>query len=111
MTAQSDLQGLAIDLPEPAGKSADAKSRLDVQWVPAPAAGQMYLKVGLGSKLKAWLLRRESDKTGPYFVSGAVGTTLPDKLPAKCLVIDVRQSRLGVNVWESAVDEFGVPAR
>lgn len=111
MTAQSDLQGLVIDLPEPAGKSADAKSRLDVQWVPAPAAGQMYLKVGLGSKLKAWFLRRESDKTGPYFVSGAVGTTLPDKLPAKGLVIDVRQSRLGVNAWESAVDEFGVPAR
>lgn len=111
MTVQSDLRGLAIDLPQPAGKSADALSKLEIQWVPAPKAGQMYLKVGLGSELKAWFLRRDSDKTGPYFVSGAVGTSLPDELPAKGLVIDVRQPRLGVKTWEAAVDEFGLPAK
>ncbi len=110
MTAQSDLHDLAIDLPEPAGKPSGTRRKLEIQWTPAPSAGQMYLKVGLGPQLKAWFLRREGVGNGPYFVSGAVGTTLPQTLPAAGIVIDMQHSRIDVNEWEAAVDEFGVPS-
>lgn len=110
MIAHSDLHDLAIDLPAPAGKAADTRRKLEIQWTPAPSAGQMYLKVALGPQLKAWFLRREGAGNGPYFVSAALGTTLPQNLPATGMVVDMQHSRLNVDDWEAVVSEFGTSA-
>ena len=107
MTAHSDLNGLAIDLPAPAGKPTGLRRKLEIQWTPAPTANQMYLKVALGDQLNAWFLRREGAGDGPYFVSGAAGTSLPKTLPASGMVVDMQHPRIDVNEWEGAVDEFG----
>lgn len=109
LTAQADLRDLAIDLPEPAGKRRGAPGKLDIQWVPASQAGRMHLKASLGSTMQAWFLRREGKREGSYFVSGAIGTAMPEKLPAAGLVVDARHSRIDVNEWEGIVDEFSVP--
>ncbi|NYT69962.1 YhdP family protein [Pusillimonas noertemannii] len=109
MTAQSSLRELAIDLPEPVGKPAGAAGKLEVQWTPASSAGGMILKVALGPTMKAQFLRRRNGKEGPYFVSGAVGTALPKKLPDAGLAVDVRHRRIDVNEWNAIIDEFSAP--
>jgi len=109
MTAQSDLRELAIDLPAPVGKPAGTPVRLEVQWTPAPAARQMILKAALGPAVKAQFLRRQGAADGPYFVAGAVGTALPQKLPDAGLVVDARHGRIDVNEWNAIVDEFSAP--
>lgn len=109
LTAQADLRDLAIDLPEPAGKGRGAPGKLDIQWLPAAQAGRMHLKAALGSTMQAWFLRREGKREGPYFISGAIGTVMPEKLPAAGLVVDARHSHIDVNEWEAIVDEFSVP--
>lgn len=109
MRAQSGLNGFAIDLPAPVGKTAQAAEKLEVQWVPAPAAGEMYLKVALGTQMLAQFARREGGDKGPYFHSGAIGTALPAKLPVAGLAVDVQQPSLDVNEWEAIVDEFSTP--
>lgn len=106
LMAQSNLQGLAVDLPAPVGKSRDEERKLEVQWTPASADSQMYLNVALGPNLQGRFLRRQGTIEGPYFHTGAIGTTLPDKLPAAGMLVDARYPHIDVNEWNDIVDEF-----
>lgn len=109
LTAQSDLKGLAIDLPAPAGKEAGASSKLDVQWAPGSDKASMQLSVALGAHLRARLLRREGQHQGPYFQSGVIGTLMPDTLPSTGLLVDARYPDIDIDQWRAVVDEFSTP--
>lgn len=113
ITVESDLAGLAIDLPAPLGKARAESRPLKARWGPAKsAAGQRdQLSVSLEPGL-ALLLEHEraAPRRAPYFSRGAMGVGRPAELPASGLAADIQIPELDLDAWE-ALAEQASPSR
>src|SRR5690606_2177690 len=105
---ESDLRGLAIDLPKPVGKRQEDSNQLKVQWMPAGQASDTYLNVQTEAGVHARMLHREG-VPGPYFLAGFIGTSMPTGLPAEGLSVDARYPEIDVARWKDVVDDFSTP--
>ena len=114
----SDLRGLAVDLPAPLAKPADAAWPLRVELRPQPApAGQgarEHLRVRVADRLA---LEYEQDTTAnpTRVLRGAIGLGAPAladlSLPASGVRAQVQLPRLDVGAWEAAGERvFGAAA-
>lgn len=111
VSVQSDLTGLAIDLPAPVGKPAAAALPLRLQWSPATdagRAGRRWLSGGLGEQVNL-LLERDRGEGATYFARGAVGIGRPATLPAQGLSLSGRLDTLDLGGWDDAGEAFTVP--
>lgn len=106
LTVDSDLTGLALDFPEPLGKTAASTLPLHVKWQDKGKAADPVLDIVLGSVAKARFMHRKKDTKGAYFYAGVVGVhQSPQPLPAG-LNIDVSYPRIDLQKWDQVIDEF-----
>ena len=101
---KSDLVGLAIDLPPPLRKTAEAALPLHVQTtlVPgAPGAGLDTLQVQLGPVVRA-RFERETQGGTTRVLRGGIGIFEPAPTPASGVAAAVTLDRLDLDAWEAA---------
>ncbi|RCW71303.1 uncharacterized protein (TIGR02099 family) [Pseudorhodoferax soli] len=109
-TLDSPLQGLALDLPAPLAKPAEASLPLRVALAPQQANRQDLLTLGLGSVLQA---RFERDTTGasPRVLRGSIGLGLPDgeaaTLPTQGVAMDLRLDAVALDAWQALSGGLG----
>ncbi|MEW6100434.1 MAG: YhdP family protein [Pseudomonadota bacterium] len=106
----SSLQGLAIQLPEPLAKSADASwpLRVQTQQTQPPAEGRPArdrLVVELAQRLHAQY-ERELAPEGARVLAGAIGLPHPVEPPARGVLAVIQPSRLDVDAWRAVAASF-----
>lgn len=109
MSAQSDLAGLAIDLPAPLGKTASASMPLNLQWGPATdrgRAGRRWLSGSVNRDINLLLEYDPSDRRGAYFSRGAIGMGQAALLPAGGLSLSGSLDTLDTDAWDDALKSF-----
>ena len=106
ITADSTLQGLALDLPAPLAKSAAASLPLRVSWEAAPGGKEMRLAASLGADVSLQLLHVPGRKIPAYFRAGAVGIGLKPEVPAQGLAVAADYPQIDARAWDTVVDEF-----
>lgn len=106
---ESPLTGLAIDLPAPLGKPAQAPLPLKASWGPGRdgMAGR-WLDVRLGEVADA-LLELAPAPGGAVFRRGGLGVHRAAPQPAQGLALDLSAPSLDVAAWDRAVAEFSLP--
>jgi uncharacterized protein (TIGR02099 family) len=116
----SNLVGLAINMPQPLGKPADAALPLRYQTVLDPAStspGQTprdTLRVELGNVVQA-LYQRElgvagdagGGNAGPRVVRGGIGVNEPAALPASGVAATLNLKSVNSDEWEAVLDKLG----
>ncbi|CAM4382541.1 YhdP family protein [Bordetella muralis] len=107
----SDLAGMAIDLPAPLGKTKTAALPLKASWGASSAADsgkRDQLSVKVGSDI-ALLLEHDRASRGSYFARGALGVSRPAVLPAvPGMLVDIQMPELDLDAWQQVTDEAGV---
>lgn len=115
ISAESDLVGMSIDMPAPAGKSAKSAQPLKVQWAPAQDRGardRRWLTANLGENVNALFERDPADRSASYFSRGALGIGRPASLPERGLSLNASLPELDMDGWEAVSDGFSVaPAK
>lgn len=111
ITVESDLAGLAVDMPAPVGKKANETRALKVRWQPvASAAGRRdRLSASLGAALSLVLEHERSARAAPYFSRGALGVNRPAALPPSGLVADIQWPDIDLDAWEAIAAEADPP--
>jgi uncharacterized protein (TIGR02099 family) len=108
LTLDSDLKGLAVDLPAPFGKQAEGSLPLHAVW--GPHGRTMALTATLGKDASLFLVHR-SGKGGPLFESGYLGVGAPEAAPpARGLDMAVAYPKVDVDQWRRIYDAFSTPA-
>ena len=110
---QSNLKGLAIDMPAPVGKRADELLPLTVHWGPATDRGskaRRWLSAGLGENTNVLLERDPDDASPSYFARGALGVNRAAALPQQGLSLAMTLPELDGEGWDTVIEEFDVPA-
>ena len=113
ISAESDLVGMAIDMPAPAGKPANTAQLLKLQWGPAQDRGarnRRWLTASLGEGVNALFERDPADRAPSYFARGALGVGRPASLPERGLSLNASLPELDLDGWETVSDGFSVPA-
>jgi len=113
ISVESDLVGMAIDMPAPVGKPAQASQTLKVQWGPAQNRGaqnRRWLTVGLGEGVNALFERAPSEGASSYFTRGALGIGRPASLPERGLSLNASLPELDLDAWETVSDGFSPAA-
>lgn len=108
VSVQSDLSGLAIDLPAPLGKAAASTMPLNLQWSPATnngRAGRRWLSGAVGQNINL-LLERDPSDSSAYFARGAIGIARPATLPTRGLSLSGTLDTLDVDGWNQALKSF-----
>ncbi len=110
----SSLQGLALDLPAPLAKTAEAVWPLRVALAPQAATPQTdQVSVTLASLLSAQFVR-DTSGAEPRVLRGAIAAgLLPDEaapLPAHGVVANVRLDQVSVDAWQAMLQELSPPA-
>jgi len=112
---QSDLRGLALDLPAPLNKTASAALPFQAHWGSASGARntpvrEQALDVTLGEDVRLRLLRRPGAAGASYFHAGvlSVGQAMPTAIPPG-LRVDVRVPRFDSAAWQTAVEDLSQP--
>ncbi|KGE01443.1 hypothetical protein JL37_01155 [Achromobacter sp. RTa] len=115
ISVESDLVGMAIDMPAPVGKPAQASQALKVQWGPAQNRGaqnRRWLTVSLGDGVNALFERAPSEGVSSYFTRGALGIGRPASLPERGLSLNASLPELDLDAWEKVSDGFSpVPGK
>ena len=114
ISVESDLAGLAVDLPAPVGKGKGDTRPLKARWGPSSkaAAGKRdQLSVNLGTDLALLLEHDRGARHAAYFPRGALGVNRPATLPADGLVADIQIPDLDVDAWEQVADEVAPPGK
>ncbi len=107
----SSLQGMALDLPPPFGKSAPEALKVEATWKSdEKRKGDMVLNLDAGHGL-ATFLRKRDDGQAPYFRAGAIGVGQAPSLPEQGLTIDILYPEFDGDVWNEVADEFSQPLR
>jgi uncharacterized protein (TIGR02099 family) len=109
MSVQSDLAGLAIDLPAPLGKTASAAMPLNLQWGPATdrgRAGRRWLSGSVNRNINLLLESDPANRRGAYFARGAIGMGQAPSLPAGGLSLSGTLDALDVDAWDDALKSF-----
>ncbi|RXN92995.1 TIGR02099 family protein [Achromobacter aloeverae] len=107
-TLESDLVGLALDMPAPVGKGAATPLPLKVQWSPAQTPGarnRVWLTGSVGRNINVLLERDPADRRA-YFARGAVGANLPASLPDQGFTLKLNLPELDADAWEDLIDGF-----
>lgn len=111
VTVESDLAGMAVNLPAPAGKDAASALPLKVQWSPAQDVGpknRSWLTASLGDNINL-LLEHDPADNRAYFARGAVGANQAATLPQQGLSLKINVPELDVDAWQSVGNEFDAP--
>lgn len=109
VSAQSDLTGLAIDLPAPLGKAASGSMPLTLQWGPAAdrgRAGRRWLSGSINRDVNLLFEYDPSDRRGAYFARGAIGMRQAASLPAGGLSLSGSLDTLDADAWDDALKSF-----
>lgn len=108
LSVESDLTGLALDLPAPLGKPKSAAVPLKASWgapTTADSGKRDQLSVNLGENI-ALLLEHERRSEGNYFSRGSLGIGTPAALPpTPGMVIDARLPVLDLDAWQQIANE------
>lgn len=111
LSMESDLAGLAIDMPAPVGKPARSVRPLKLQWGAAQdqgAKGRRWLTASLGDNVNALFERDPADGAATYFARGALGIDRPASLPERGLSLNASLPELDVDSWEAVLDGFSL---
>lgn len=109
VSVQSDLVGLAIDLPAPLGKTASSSMPLTLQWGPATDrghAGRRRLSGSVNRDINLLLESDPADRREAYFARGAIGMGQAASLPASGLSLSGTLDTLDVDAWDDALKSF-----
>jgi uncharacterized protein (TIGR02099 family) len=112
VTLESDLSGMAIDMPAPVGKSAAASLPLRVQWSPAQNQGSRarnWLTASLGENINLLLEQDPAEKRWT-FARGALGANAPATLPEQGLSVRLNLPDIDLDAWQDVADAFDPPA-
>lgn len=112
LSMESDLTGLAIDMPAPVGKAAPLARPLKLQWGAAQdrgAKGRRWLTASLGDNINALFERDPSDAAPSYFARGTLGIDRPASLPERGLSLSATLPELDMDAWEKVSDGFDPP--
>ena len=109
LSAESDLTGLALNLPEPFDKPAERAAKLKADWSSDSAAKMDRLQISLQDKQTFLLnlLHAQGSSQGSYFQSGSMGTPGLVSWPTRGLELHSRYKRVDLDAWEQVVQEFG----
>ncbi|MGE8634654.1 MAG: YhdP family protein, partial [Achromobacter piechaudii] len=113
ISMESNLAGMAIDMPAPVGKAASSSQLLKLQWGGAQDRGakdRRWLTASLGENVNALFERDPGDATPSYFARGAFGIGRPATLPERGLSLNASLPELDMDGWETVVDGFDAPA-
>ncbi len=113
LSLDSDLAGLAIDMPAPVGKPAASSRPLKLQWGAAQDRGnkgRRWLTASLGDNINALFERDPADAAPSYFARGALGIERPASLPDRGLSLNASLPQLDMDAWEAVSDGFSAPA-
>ncbi|HTJ99150.1 MAG TPA: YhdP family protein [Bordetella sp.] len=111
VTLESDLSGMAIDMPAPVGKPASSSLPLRVQWSPAQNAGsrdRSWLTASLGENINL-LLERDPTEKRWIFARGALGANQPATLPLQGLSVKLTLPDIDLDGWQDVADAFDAP--
>ena len=112
ISGESDLAGMAIDMPAPVGKSAQSSQLLKLQWGSAQdqgSRGRRWLTASLGTTVNALFERDPASRSASYFARGAVGINRPASLPTEAaLSLSASLPELDMDGWEKVGDGFSV---
>lgn len=97
LEVQSSLDGIALDLPAPLNKPADASWPLDVS-LPLPPDGAL-LNVSLGDVLRVRGRLADPARHTPTALAVNFGATPPTSVPARGLVVGGHAATLDVSGW------------
>lgn len=106
---ESDLSGLALNLPEPFHKPAERAAKLKADWRSDSAAKVDRLQISLEDRQTFLLnlLHLQGSRQGSYFQSGSIGTPGLVNWPKRGLELHSRYNRIDLDAWEQVVQEFG----
>ncbi|WP_052017950.1 YhdP family protein [Achromobacter marplatensis] len=113
ISMESDLAGMAIDMPAPAGKPASSSQLLKLQWGAAQdrgTKGRRWLTASLGENVNALFERDPGDAAPSYFARGALGIGRPASLPERGMSLNASLPELDMDGWETVLDGFDAPA-
>ncbi|WP_454692534.1 YhdP family protein [Achromobacter aloeverae] len=108
VSLESDLVGLALDMPAPVGKRAATALPLKLQWSPAQTPGarnRVWLTGSVGQNINVLLERDPADRRA-YFARGAVGANLPATLPDQGFTLKLNLPELDADAWQDLIDGF-----
>ncbi|MBP6020451.1 MAG: TIGR02099 family protein [Burkholderiaceae bacterium] len=100
---ESDLIGLALDLPEPLSKPAQTALPLRVSW---HSGKKQTLNIALGQGITARFLHKAGVKGGPYFYAGTIGVHQQPAMPVLGTHVDILYPDFDADAWNQVVDEF-----
>lgn len=103
----SDLRGMALELPAPLAKVAQATMPLKARWQVAPSSKKpSILDVALGQDVAVRFLHKDASTKGPYFYAGTIGLRQqPDMLPVG-MRVDLQYPEFDADAWQKVADEF-----
>ncbi|NYT61355.1 TIGR02099 family protein [Alcaligenaceae bacterium] len=110
ISLDSNLTGLALDLPAPLGKPASQAMPLHAKWQRHGDGKNMALAVSLGKTVKATMLHNGSQEKGAYFYAAAVGVDQSPDMLAEGVNLDIRYPTVNIDDWNRVVTEFSTPA-
>jgi len=109
--AQSDLAGLAIDLPEPLGKIAAERMPLRVDLVPAvgsiPLRETVHVSAGDLVSVELERIAAFPPETGMRIERGSIGIGAPSATPEAGLLVNVALEKLDLDRWLPLLDVAG----
>ncbi len=104
----STLDGMAIALPAPLGKTAEQKLPLSVQWTSTRRRSDFrhQLTFKLGDAANGKFERFTSARSGPYFSRAAIGIGTTAELPESGMAVDVTLDKVVWDDWKGFVDQL-----
>ncbi|MGH8818784.1 MAG: YhdP family protein [Achromobacter pestifer] len=112
ISMESDLAGMAIDMPAPVGKAASASQLLKLQWGAAQDRGtkdRRWLTASLGDNVNALFERDPGDAAPSYFARGALGIGRPASLPDRGMSLNASLPELDLDGWDTVLSGFDTP--
>jgi uncharacterized protein (TIGR02099 family) len=98
----SGLEGLAIDLPAPLNKRAEAALPLRVESVAGPGGARDELRIDLGTVVQA-RFQRDLSQAAPRVVAGGVGVGAPAPQPATGVHANVNIASVDADAWSDVL--------
>ncbi|HUH60470.1 MAG TPA: YhdP family protein [Candidimonas sp.] len=106
VVADSALEGMALDLPAPVGKTAKTKVPLHVEWRRSADKKNTSLDITLGKQIKAELRRRNAQKSGAFFHAAAIGVNQDAQIVPGGMNLDIRYPAIDMDYWDEIIAEF-----
>jgi uncharacterized protein (TIGR02099 family) len=110
IVADSTLEGMALDLPAPAGKSVKTRLPLHVEWRRSADNKNTSLDIDMGKQIHAALRRRNTQKSGAFFHSAAVGVNQDARIVSDGTHLDIRYPAIDMDRWDEIIAEFSPAA-